>query len=143
MPFPAMRTARLRKVQSESGLSGRGSCAQGQGQGQRQRQGQQQWVRAYATGGTGSEHLCAFAGAADKVVKDAGTTLRPVLVAPDVKADERGLARLKQVHRRDPLAQRRLHVRRYSLRGRACNGLALILIPQRSTPPLTGNLPCP
>ena len=35
--------------------------------------------------------------AADEVVKDAGTTLRPVLIAPDVKADENGLARLKQV----------------------------------------------
>ena len=31
------------------------------------------------------------------MVKDAGRTLRPVLVAPDVTADERGLTRLKRV----------------------------------------------
>ncbi len=37
------------------------------------------------------------AGVADRMVKDAGRTLRPVLVAPDVTADERGLTRLKQV----------------------------------------------
>ena len=34
---------------------------------------------------------------ADKTVEDACKRLRPVLVAPDIQADERGLARLKQV----------------------------------------------
>jgi hypothetical protein len=49
----------------------------------------------------------ARADATDKIVKDAGKRLRPVMVAPDMKADERGLARLKQVGQCEVLSESR------------------------------------
>ncbi len=49
----------------------------------------------------GQNALCA--ATADRMVKDAGKTLRPVLVAPDVTADEGGLTRLKQVQLHETL----------------------------------------